>query len=212
MNDTRLGIHFGDRLVVELEHDRGLVGSLDLEDDSLRELEQLLDGSHPLAGDRDDSHPDEIVEEHLVLSGRFHLILRHEKGAIAPRVRGVAVIDPLDGDDQSALERGRAQDAQFEGITSGPTVGVTRKNTTAGREDRVRRVGQRFDNELAADPVRPANASNDEKARGQPSDFTGTAPAAFLRPRRSSCRALRTPARRSSERTVSDGWAPLSSQ
>jgi len=80
---------------------------------------------------------------------------------LAPRVGGVAIVDPLHRDDQPALEGGRSDDAQLEGVAGDTSVRVTRKNTTAGREDRVRRVGQCFDYEFTANAVRTANATND---------------------------------------------------
>src|SRR6185436_11385133 len=132
---------------------------------------------------------------------------------IAPKLGLVAVVDPRELDDVPRLEGARRDD--LGGITLQLSADVTHQKTTAGRENLVRRVRNRLDHQLTLQTVHVAHTADDDVVVGQASaafSETGTALALSVRPRRVSWRALRTPARRSSERTVSDGCAPLSSQ
>src|ERR1043165_5466237 len=132
------------------------------------------------------------------LEGR-RLLDRHEEVAILPELGLIAIRDARQLDQESALKRPDFHD--FDGIALHLPSSVAHKKTTAGREDLVRLVGLRLDHQLTLQAVHIAHAPDDDVLGQASAAFseTGTALAVSLRPRRCSWRALRTPARRSSE-------------
>ena len=150
----------------------------------------------------------QLVEEELVLIARRQFLLRQRKGHAAPCLGGGAIGDGRERDQPPILER----PARGDGHVALPVAGDRGEKTTAGREDRARLVDRRLDQQFALDAEGAANEAHLTPRRDGYASETGTAaPESFLASR-ASWRALSTPPRRRSERTVSLGWAPLSSQ
>ena len=114
-----------------------------------------------------------------------------------------------------------ASDVQLGGAP-GRLRGGAGENATAGREDRVRLVGERLHDDLAADAVALTDPPDDRSDLGRSCAgvaalglvaVLGAAPHHFSLAREARLvAAFSTPALRSSDRTVSVGCAPLSSQ
>ncbi len=106
-----------------------------------------------------------MVQPDLVLAGGLELHGGDEQVAIAPEIGGGAVGDLVEGDQQSVVERARPLHMQLRRVWAEFAGNGTGKKARAGREDRVRRVGQELDYHLAADPVGPAHATHDRVRR-----------------------------------------------
>ena len=140
---------------------------------SVRLLKRVLSGVGVLALVREDELPGavehnakagKIVQVDFILRQRLELRDRREEIPFAPSLRFVAIDDADERDDPAAsLERATLLHDELALVGSRVPVHGTGKNATAGRENRVRRVGQRLDDELAVNAVCPADAPDDRE-------------------------------------------------
>ena len=111
-----------------------------------------------------DAQSGEVVQIDLVLAERGELVHWREQIAFAPALGFVPIGDPNEGDDPAAaLEGTTLFDDELALVGGRVAAHGTGKYTTAGREYRVRRVGQRLDDELAVNAVCPADAPDDRE-------------------------------------------------
>ena len=87
-----------------------------VEGEPLRELHQVDHLADRGAVPVHHAHADELVQVDLVLGRRRQLGVGDEEPAVAPRLRGRAVGDLVEGDDQAALERAGAPPAPARSV------------------------------------------------------------------------------------------------
>jgi hypothetical protein len=140
---------------------------------------------------------DEFVQIELVPLRWREFGLRSREDDTAPAIGGGLVVDAFKLDQPTVLERPTALDQAFalRGVSANLRdflrairgCGCSRgcKNRTAGREDRVRLVGDRMDQEFALQPEGLANPADDREVYGQASETGTAALASFLASRAS---------------------------
>ena len=135
----------------------------DIEHQALRQLVDIGDVPMTSPDESSTRHPHELVQIDLVFSERGELARPAPAGSVQPQFRLVAVGDPAKATSNPSL-KGRVSTTVSAAVSSpaGPVDGA-RENTTAGREHRVRRVGERLDHDFAANAVGPANAPDDDQ-------------------------------------------------
>ena len=109
------------------------------------------------------------MEINLVFVERRQLTERCEQVSASPEVSAVAISELLKFDDESLFERLGFRDRERRDFFDAPDIAGgrqisarrARKNTTAGREDHVRLVGERFDDDLSANSLRFADQPDD---------------------------------------------------
>ena len=102
-------------------------------------------------------HVDLVIADGLELGHRCQHI------PLSPPLGLVAIGDARERDDPAALEGATLLDRELTTVGRWVAVHGTGKNTTAGRENRVRRVGERLDDELAPYAVCLPDAPDDRQ-------------------------------------------------
>lgn len=135
---------------------------------------------------------DELVQVELISLRRREFRLRRGEDDSAPEIGGGLVVDAFELDKPAVLERTTALDRESSRRAVVTVLFCTLvrgiracKNRTAGRENRVRLVGDRLDQELALQPEGFADPADDREVYGQASDTGTAAPASFLASRAS---------------------------
>jgi hypothetical protein len=124
----------------------------------VRELIEGRDLTKRLSRPSLDLHPDQVVEVDLVLFRRRQLRERRQEITPTPQLGAITVAELLELYDQAFLEWFRRLDREGGSVAFAADsarngeipLRVTRKNTTAGREDHVRLTGERLDDDLSA--------------------------------------------------------------
>ena len=114
------------------------------------------------------AHPGELVKKHRAIFGLREFLDRHHQMAIIPLLRFIAIGDGIEHHEQPAFERPARENFQLAHcarfwIRKNFARRSPLKNTSAGREDRVRRIGHQFHYEFAANSMCTANAADVRK-------------------------------------------------
>src|SRR5205823_1516047 len=142
---------------------------LDVENESLRQLVKSRHGAELISGGGHRAHADQIVEVNFAFVEWRKLAKRRQQIATAPELGAVAITQLLEADDEPFLEWLRVGDGESRDFFNASYVASRReiavpstgKNTTAGRENNVRLVGERLDHYLSANPLRFADQPDD---------------------------------------------------
>ena len=109
------------------------------------------------------NHVLEYPDPNVVVGKRLEFVGRGKQKAVAPSLGDGSVVDFFEMDDESALEWAGERHREDGSILRGIAGGGAANEAASGRKDRIRGVRHRFNDEVSADSVRFAHASDDDE-------------------------------------------------